>query len=79
MACLDDQSLPLGGIMSLVYYYGMPGTSAGEHSCGGSYSYVSCLPRVPTGGESLWAKHSKTVYPTHVEGWEWRAWVLTTP
>jgi hypothetical protein len=25
------------------------------------------------------AKHSKTVYPNQVEGWEWGAWVLTTP
>jgi hypothetical protein len=68
---LDDQSLPLGSIMTLGYYYGIPGTNAEEHSCGGSYSYLSCLPRVPTGADSLWAKHSKTVYPTHVERLKW--------
>jgi hypothetical protein len=60
--------------MTLGYYHGISGTSAGEHSCGGSHGYLSCLPIVPIGADSLWAKHFKTVYPTHVEGWEWGAW-----
>jgi hypothetical protein len=29
-----DQSLPRGGIMTLGHDYGLPGTNAGEHSCG---------------------------------------------
>jgi hypothetical protein len=78
VTCFDNQSLPICGIMTLGHYYGIPGMNAGQHSCGGSHSYLSCLPRVPIGAESLWAKHSKMVYPTHMEGWEWGAWVLTT-
>jgi hypothetical protein len=42
-----DHSLPRVGIMTLGYYYGLPGTNAGEHSYGGSFGYWSCLPRVP--------------------------------
>jgi hypothetical protein len=42
-----DRSLPPGGIMTLGYHYNLPGTNAGKHSYGGSFSYLSCLPRVP--------------------------------
>jgi hypothetical protein len=73
--CVYDRSFPLGGIMTPGYHYGLPRTNAGEHSCGDSYGYLSCLPR---GAQSLWAKHSKIVYPTHVEGREWGAWGLRT-
>jgi hypothetical protein len=33
--------------MTLGYHYGLPETNAGEHSYGGNYGYLSCLPRVP--------------------------------
>jgi hypothetical protein len=33
--------------MTLGHHYGLPGTNAGEHSYGGSFGYLSCLPRVP--------------------------------
>jgi hypothetical protein len=42
-----DRSLPRGGMMTLGYHYGLPGTNAGEHSYGGNFGYLSCLPRVP--------------------------------
>jgi hypothetical protein len=41
-----DRSLPRGGIMTLRYDYGLPGTNAGEHTYVGSFGYLSCLPRV---------------------------------
>jgi hypothetical protein len=41
-----DRSLPRGGIMTLRYHYGLPGTNAGENSCSGSFGYLSYLPRV---------------------------------
>jgi hypothetical protein len=42
-----DRSLPRGGIMTLGYHCGLPRTNVGEHSYGGNYGYLSCLPRVP--------------------------------
>jgi hypothetical protein len=42
-----DQSLPRGGIMTLGHDYGLSGTNAGEHSCGGGSGHLRCLPRVP--------------------------------
>jgi hypothetical protein len=43
-----DRSLPCGGIKTLGHHYGLPGTSAGEHSYGGSFGYLNCLPREPS-------------------------------
>jgi hypothetical protein len=40
------RSLSRGGIMTLGYRYGVPGTKAGEHPYGGSFGYLSCFPRV---------------------------------
>jgi hypothetical protein len=42
-----NRSLPNGGMMTLGYYYGLPGTNADEHSYGSSFGYLSSLPRVP--------------------------------
>jgi hypothetical protein len=39
-----DWSLPRGGIMTLGYYYGLPRMNAGEHSYGGSSSYLELSP-----------------------------------
>jgi hypothetical protein len=44
---LTDQSLPCSSIMTPRYYYGLPGMTAGERSYGGSFHYLSCLPRIP--------------------------------
>jgi hypothetical protein len=41
-----DRSLPRGGLMILGYYLGLPGMNVGEHSYGGNFGYLSCLPRV---------------------------------
>jgi hypothetical protein len=41
-----DRSLPRGGIITLGYYYGLPGMNAAGHSYGGNFDYLSCLPRV---------------------------------
>jgi hypothetical protein len=43
-----DRSLPRGGIMTPGYHYSLPGTNAGEHSYGGNFGNLSCLPRVPS-------------------------------
>jgi hypothetical protein len=32
-----DRSLPRGGIITFLDYYGLPGTNAGEHLYGGNY------------------------------------------
>jgi hypothetical protein len=45
--CFYEHSLPRGGITTLRYHYGLPGTNVGEHSYKGSFGYLSCLPRVP--------------------------------
>jgi hypothetical protein len=45
---VHNRSLPRGSIMTFGYYYGLPGTNVGEHSYGGSFGYLGCLPRVPT-------------------------------
>jgi hypothetical protein len=42
-----DWSLQRSGIMTFGYYYGLPETNVGEHLYGGSFSYMSYLPRVP--------------------------------
>jgi hypothetical protein len=47
--------------MTLGHHYGLPGKNVGEHSYGGSSGYLSCLPRVRLGAESLRAQHSKPV------------------
>jgi hypothetical protein len=39
-----DRSLLRGSMMTLGYYYGLPGTNAGEHSYGGRLGYLRCLP-----------------------------------
>jgi hypothetical protein len=46
-----DRSLPRGGTMTLGHHYGLPRTNAGQYSYGGSFGYLSCLPRVP-----LWCR-----------------------
>jgi hypothetical protein len=80
MACLDDQSLPLGGIMTLGYYYGIPGTNAGEHLCGVSHGYFSCPPRVPIRCRKPFGPNTlkRFIQPTW-RGGIWGASVLTTP
>jgi hypothetical protein len=38
-----DRSLPRGGMMTLGYYYSLPGANVGQHSYGGSFGYLSSL------------------------------------
>jgi hypothetical protein len=38
------QSLPRGGKMTLGHDYGLSGTNAGEHLCGGGFGHLRCLP-----------------------------------
>jgi hypothetical protein len=42
-----DQRISRGGIMTLGHDYGLSGTNAGEHSCGGGSDYLRCPPRLP--------------------------------
>jgi hypothetical protein len=80
MACLDHQSLPLGGIITLGHYYGTPRTNAGEHSSGGSHSYLSCLPGVPIRCRKPFGPNTLKRFIQHTwRGGNWGAWVLTTP
>jgi hypothetical protein len=57
----------VAALLTLRYYYGLPGTNAGEHSYGGSFGYLSWFQPDRKGGLICYTDCSKTKKGTAAE------------